>query len=152
MSSGRAFRPENEGTNSYLLTESWELQKWRIPFTDTFPSYWLKIFKLLCPSESRARLRVMSTVPKTKANTHDWEMLVPARVPCCEWERVVLALLHLKWLSAPCENSLQLNLCWYCYSQKNSMIHLVWLLRFELLIWRFFRLLVWGVQFAISCC
>lgn len=122
VSSRQAFRLENRGTNLYLLTERQELQKWRIPFTDAFPSYWLKICKLLCPSESRQCLRVMSTVPKTKASTHDWEMLIPAEVSSCRvlakksglW-RVrgdVLTLLYLKWLSAPCENSFQLNLCW----------------------------------------
>lgn len=31
---------------------------------------------------------------------------------CGKGEGEVLALLYLKWLSAPCENSLWLNLCW----------------------------------------
>lgn len=71
--------------------------------------------KLLCPSESSVpQGGVHSAQNKSKylclchAHPSCGAMLQGS---CSELEGDVLAPLYLKWLRAPCENSLQLNLC-----------------------------------------
>lgn len=148
----QTFGPENQGTNC-LLTERQEPRQGKSPFTGTFSGYWLKIFKLLRSSESRGCFMVISTVPKITPSTRAWECLsqpgcraagfLQWGLACGKSEGAVLLLLCLKWLSAPCGNSLQLNLCCKCYSQKSSVMYLfcaeVWIINmviFPLLVLR----------------